>query len=314
MGNTAIVITPPKAGSIEELKAQVASFEANPVAPDAPNTPSETTVAAATPQEKAALPKPEPTPPIEEKAKPAQQPQETPEKVASEPPKAAEPEKITDWKAAYKGLQQKFNKAFVEKKAEPKEETKPPVVSAPEDEIPADLTPEFIKLLETDSETKNPWIAVDRLVRARLQQTIAPVKSKLDAVDSEKRNEAQLKGLETLAETNPWLKTPEGMQKMADVFAENPELWKTKDPYRAALGFISDVPSNARQSGPAQSTGSTPMLGVAGAVPPVVSTPAASNEDALTKLMQEMNTFLSRGDVKSAKEIEAKMDKITRGY
>lgn len=285
--------------SLEQIKADVAAFEANPVEPGAPDsTPAELAPAAVTPEQDV-LPTPE-TPPEKEKT-PDQQPKVTAEKAVS----TAEPVKETDWKAAYEGLQRKFNKAFVEKK-EPKEVPKPPMSFD-------GIAPEIEQRIVADLE-KAPVQTLVNLIREISRNELDPIKSRLDLDDFQKQEAAKLSGLDRLAsEGHDWIKTGEGLRKMEAVLTENPELWKTKDPYRAALGFLSDIPSKAGQRSSAQTTGLTPILGASGAMPPAVSTPAASKVDRLQGLLTEMNRQLSRGNIQKAQQIQAEMDEIDRG-
>lgn len=291
--------------TLAQIQAEIAAFEANPVDPGAPDVstaPTVTAPATATPPEKAALPTTV-TPQTTEPAKPTQQPQET----AVQAPTGAEPVKETDWKEAYKGLQKKFNEKFMEKKSAEKT-----AVQSSFDEFPNELTPELIKQLDADSE-KNPWVAVDKLIRARLSQNLTPVKSELDEISFERKQTATLTGLDRLAQKHEWLKTPEGIARMEQVLSENPELWKNKDPYRSALGYI-DIPSKTQQPSQAQTTGLTPMLGAGGVVPTAVSTPAVSKVEKLATLNEQAELFMSRGQIAKAKEILAQMDEIDRGY
>ena len=300
--------------TLEQLKADVAAFEANPVDPGAPDVATPPVVSAAapeTPTEKAVLPEPEKTPPAEEHAKPVQQPKETAEKAVSEPPKAAEP--VKDWKAAYEGLQRSYNKRFVDEKAKAAE-VKPQAPAPVQDETLGELTPELRKRLDADSE-KDVWGTLDKLITTRISQAVTPVRSKLDAAEFEKLEAAKLAGLDRLAnEGHEWLKTEDGLRKMEAALTENPELWKTKDPYRAALGFIPDIPSKAGQRGPAQSTGLTPMLGAGGAMPPTVSAPAVSKLAKLESLNKEVGLAQSRGQWDKASQLIKQMEEIDRGY
>jgi hypothetical protein len=301
--------------TLAQIQAEVAAFEANPVAPGAPEVstpPTVNAVAAVAPQEKAALPTPEQTPPAEEKA-PDQQPKETTVKAPAETVQAAEPVKETNWKAAYEGLQRKYNKTFIEKKAETQTGEEVRLPEPYSNEGPGTITPEFRKRIQEDLE-KDPVDALIKLNLAIIRKEIQPVASRLEAADFEKQEEAKLAGLDKLAnEGHDWLKTEDGLRKMDAVLSENPELWKTKDPYRAALGFIQDIPLKAGQRGQAQATGLTPILGAGSALPPVVSAPAVSKVDKLQGLLSEMNKHLSRGDVMSAQKIQAQMDEIDRG-
>jgi hypothetical protein len=224
--------------------------------------------------------------------------------------------KETDWKAAYQGLQRQYNKAFVEKKAEsaPKAEVQPEPVPAPQQSAPLSLSPEFKKQFMADLE-KDPVEAIVKLNQLMIREEVSPIKSKFEATEAQQIEAQRLAGLERLVgEGHEWLKTPDGLQKMSAVLNDNPELWKTRDPYRAALGFISDIPSKAGQRGPAQSTGLTPILGASGAVPPVVSTPALSKLEKLESLQKEITTLQSRGQMAEAREKLKEMDKIDRGW
>jgi hypothetical protein len=307
-----IIIASDPNKTLEQVRAEVKAFEANPIDPFAPNVPTvpaEKTPAPAPSPEKAVLPAPDKTPPVEEKPKPTQQPQEPAEKVAP----ATEPAKETDWKAAYQGLQREFNKKFQEKKAEASGTEKAPA-TAPLEEGLDDITPEFEKQIIADLE-KDPVRTLIKLNRAIARKEFDPLRSKLDAADFEKQEAAKIQGLEKLVgEGHEWLKTPEGQRKMEAVLNENPELWKTKDPYRAALGFISDIPPKAQQPGTAPSTGQTPILGAGGAMPPAVSTPAVSKVDTLMTMQKEVELLQSRGQMAEAREIMKKMDALQRGY
>lgn len=300
--------------TIDQLRAEVAAFEANPVAPgaaDVSTPPTGNAAATVTPEEKAAIPEPEKTPPAEETAKPAQQPKETAEKVASETPKAVEPVKDTDWKSAYEGLQRKYNKTFVERKAEPQDKPQAPTPSV---NAVDDLTPEIEQRIIADLE-KNPAKTLISLIREISRSEVNPIRSRLEADDFQKQEAAKLAGLDRLAsEGHEWLKTADGLRKMEAVLTDNPELWKTKDPYRAALGFIPDIPSKAGQRGPAQSTGLTPILGASGALPPTVSTPAVSKMAKLETMQAEVTLAQSRGQWEKAGKLLAEMDQIERGY
>lgn len=301
--------------TLAQIQAEVAAFEANPVDPGSPDITTPPAVVAnapAAPTEKAATPAPGTTPPAEEPAKPAQQPQETAEKVASETPKVAEPVKATDWEAAYKGLQTKYNKAFVEKKEGSQEAAKP--IPPAQDEHLEVLSPEFKQKFVADLE-RDPVDALVKLNRAITRQEVMPIKSKFDAAEARQLESARWEGLDNLVkEGHEWLKTEDGLRKMETVFNDNPELWKTRDPYRAALGFIPDVPSKAGQRGPAQSTGLTPMLGVSGAMPPTVSAPAVSKMAKLESLQVEVMQAQSRGQWDKAKQLLDQMGEVERGY
>lgn len=291
--------------TIEQLKAEVAAFEANPVDPGAPDVPTVPTVnvsATVTPPEKAALPTPA-TPPVTEPAKPTQQPQETAVKATT----VAEPAKETDWEAAYKSLQTKYNKKFVEEKG--KESEKPS-----REELIENITPEFKQKLASDLE-KDAVETIIEIARAVSRKELNPVKSEVEASKYERQQMAQLSGLDRLVkEGHEWLKTPDGLAKMEAALNDNPELWKTKDPYRAALGFISNIPSKAQQPSNAQTTGLTPMLGAGGVVPTAVSTPAVSKVEKLAALNAEADIALSRGNNKRVQELLAQMEEIDRGY
>lgn len=297
--------------TIEQIRAEVAAFEANPVDPGAPDVstpPAVIAPATATPTEKAATPDPVTTPPATEPAKPTQQPQETAEKAASEPQKAAEP--VKDWEAAYKGLQAKYNKTFIEKKAEGAVVAPPP----PQVERPEILSPESKQRFASDVE-KDPVDAIVRLVESITDHRIKPIQSKFEATEAQNLEASRIQNLETLVkEGHEWLKTPDGIRKMESALSENPELWRTKDPYRAALGFISDIPSKAGQRGQAQSTGLTPILGAAGAMPPTVSAPAVSKMAKLETLQVEVMQAQSRGQWDKAKQLLDQMGELERGY
>lgn len=310
------IIIKPDVGNktLADIQAEVAAFEANPVDPGAPDasTPSaENAPAAVKPQAKDALPEPGQTPPAEEKA-PEQQPKETTEKAATETPKAAEPVKETDWKAAYQSLQRKFNKAFVEKKAEPQPVETPKAVEPVHDVGYGDLSPEGEKRLLADLD-KAPAKTLVSLIREITRNEINPIRSKVEAADFERQEIAKLSGLERLAnEGHEWLKTEDGLRKMETALTENPELWNSKDPYRAALGFIPDVPLKAGRRGQAQATGLTPILGAGVAMPTVVSAPAVSKVDKLQGIMADIEKALARGNVKRAQELQAQADEIDR--
>jgi hypothetical protein len=296
--------------TLAQIQAEVAAFEANPVDPGAPDVstpPVANAPAPVTPPEKAATPDPG-TPPATEPAKPTQQPQETAEKVVSETPKATEP--VKDWEAAYKGLQRTIDKVQKENS-----ELKAGTPKAQEAPIEADVfTPESKARFSQDVE-KDPVEAIARLVRSITAQEVTPLKSKFEANEAEKLEASRIASLDALAkEGHEWLKTTDGIEKMKSVMVANPELWKTKDPYRAALGFIPDLPSKAGQRGPAQSTGLTPILGAAGAMPPTVSAPAMSKMAKLESLQQEVVTAQSRGQWDKAGKLLKEMDEIDRGY
>ena len=303
--------------TLAQIQAEVAAFEANPIAPDAPDIPTPPALnapAPATPPEKAALPAPGKTPSAEETAKPIQPPQETAEKAVSETPKPAEPVKDTDWKSAYEGLQRKYNKSFIEKKTEAAAAEKPQAPVAAHEDLLDDITPEFKQKVLTDLE-KDPVETLIKLARAISRKEVMPVRSRMEAADFERQEAGKLAGLDRLAnEGHEWLKTEDGLRKMEAALNENPELWKTKDPYRAALGFIPDIPSKAGPRGPAQSTGLTPMLGASGALPPTVSTPAVSKVEKLTAMQEQVALAQSRGFWDEAKRLLTEMDKIERGY
>jgi len=303
--------------TLAQIQAEVAAFEANPVEPGAsePSTvPAVNAQATATPQEKAELPKPEQTPPAEEKAVPPQQSKEATDKAASETPKAAEPVKETNWKAAYEGLQRKYNKTFIEKKAEPKEEEKASPVQPSLEESLEDITPEFRNQIIADLD-KDLVGTLIKLNRAIARKEVMPVRSRLEAADFERQEAAKLSGLDRLAEEgHEWLKTEDGLRKMEAALNENPELWKSKDPYRAALGFIPDIPSKAGQRGHAQAMGLTPILGAGAAMPTVVSAPAVSKMAKLETLQSEVNLAQSRGQWDKAKQLLVQMDEIEKGY
>lgn|SRR3990167_1883670 len=304
--------------TLAQIQAEVAAFEANPIAPNAPDIHTPPAVNAPAPvatPEKAALPEPGKTPPVTEPAKPTQQPKEVAEKVASETPKAAEPVKEQkDWKAAYEGLQRSYNKRFVEdKKVETAPAEKPPVPPTLPPTL-GEITPEIAKMLETESE-KNPWKAVDDLIRLRLGQVVTPVASRLQSLDAEREGQARAESFRVLVqdEGHEWLQTEDGFAKVAAVWEKYPELRNTPDPVRSALGYIPNIPSNAQQRGPAQSTGLTPILGASGAVPPVTSTPAASKVDKLATMLTEVQRLQSLGAVQESRNLLAEMDKIERG-
>lgn len=310
-----IIMTSDRNTTIEKLRAEVAAFEANPVDPGAPDAATTQAVNANAPEtspEKAALPEPEKTPPAEETAKPTQQPQETAEKVASET-KAAEPMKEPDWKTAsqslYKTLQRKMDE--VDKERQRLQAT--PAATQPLEEKDI-LSPEFKQKFVADLE-KDPVEALVRLSRAISRQEVMPIKSKFEATEAAQLEADRLSSLDRLAkEGHEWLKTGDGLRKMETALSENPELWKTKDPYRAALGFIPDLPSKTGQRGPAQSTGLTPMLGASGAVPPSVSAPAVSKMAKLESLNEAVGLAQSRGQWDQAKKLLAEMDQLERGY
>lgn len=309
----AIVMKSDGTKTIEQIRAEVAAFEANPVDPGAPNAstaPTETPVSPVVTPEPPATPKPE-TPSVTEPVKADQQPKETPGQAASEPPKAAEP--VKDWEAAYKGLQAKYNKAFVENKAGAQVAEVTPI-APPVTEAPGVLTPESRKQFASDVD-KDPVYGIEKLVVSIIQREIGPIKSKVDATEAEKIEASRIANLERLvSEGHDWLKTPDGIRKMEAALSANPELWKTRDPYRAAMGFIPDIPSKAGQRGSAQSTGLTPILGASGAMPPAVSTPAVSKAEKLEGLMKEVQLLQSRGNWPEANKKLAEMDAIDRGW
>lgn len=294
--------------TIEEVRAQVKAFEANPVPPGAPVAPAVPPTATSKPQENPTPPAAEPPPP-ESKEKETQQPEAKTEKVASEKPKAAESVKDVDWKARYLGLQRKFDKTFSEKKPETVQEPPKPI----SEEETFDLTPELKKKLDADSE-KDPWETIARLTRSLIRQETKSIKTELASDKSRRLEMARLEGLDRLvSEGHDWLTTDDGLRKVDEVFAENPELWNTKDPYRAALGFIRDVPSKARQTGTAQPGGLTPILGAATATPPVQAPPAVSNEVQMENLRREWEKAVQLGDREARAKIMAQMDRLNRG-
>lgn len=303
--------------TLAQIQAEVAAFEANPVDPGAPNdspVPTLNATAPATPPEKGAPLDPAKPPLAEDSAKPAQQPKETTEKVASETPKAAEPVKDdTDWKKRFLDTRKKLNEVIQEKAdVESKTETERPLPAAPTHEFPYELSQELRKQLDSDSE-KDVWGTVDKLIRTRVNQIVTPIASKFAMNEAQERDNAISKSLDSLvSEGHDWLKTEEGWRKINSVIEEN-GLQNTRDPYRAAMGFIPDISSKAGQRGQAQSTGLTPILGASAAVPPVVSTPVVSKVDMLTGLLGEIEKALARGDVKKAQKIQAQMDEIERG-
>ena len=302
--------------TLAQMQAEVAAFEANPVDPGAAvsTPPPADAVAPVTPDGKAALPEPGQTPPAAEQAKPDQQPKEATEKAATETPKAAEPVKEKDWKAAYEGLQRSYNKKFLEEKAQPKQGETPKTVAPSLEENLDNVTPEFRNQIIADLD-KDLVGTLIKLNRAIARNEVMPVRSKLEAADFEKQEVAKLAGLDRLAnEGHEWLKTEDGLRKMEAALNENPELWKSKDPYRAALGFIPDLPSKAGQRGQAQAMGLTPILGAGTALPPVVSAPAVSKMAKLESLSGEVAQAQSRGQWDKAKELLKQMGEIERGY
>lgn len=310
-----IIIKSDPSKTIEQVRAEVAAFEANPLPPDAPDVPSPTAsaTAPATPPEKAATPEPG-TPPAKEKAEPTQQPKETPEKVASEPPKAAEPAKDVDWQSRYKGATKERDKTVAAKDKEIADlKAKLEAKAEPEAELRT-LSPEWKKKVVEESEKDFPE-AIVKVVREVLRGELNPIKSKLQAADAAKVDEVVAKSLQAMVDAgDDWIAGPDGPDQFAAVFDAHPELDKLPPEikYQAARSFI-NIPSKASQRGPAQTTGLTPMLGAGGAVPPVVSTQAVSTAEKLITMQAQLETFQKRGQWDQVNKMLAEMDAIQRG-
>lgn len=210
-----------------------------------------------------------------------------------------------------KELQKKFTEVSQEV-SRAKQNVPPPPVGAVD---LGQLTPETKQQLMADIE-KDPVGTIFRIAQASAAQQrdigMNQLKSELEPILSSHRELAQAKELDELANKgHEWIYT-EGLGRFERVFQEHPELRGLKNPYRAALGYMDDIPVNG--TAPASAQGGLPTLMGGHAVPPPSSVPPSSPEQEMEKLSVKLKLALARNDKAGAAQIMAQQDKLVRGY
>lgn len=184
--------------------------------------------------------------------------------------------------------------------------------------IPDEMTPEIKQellarlekgeVIEVMAQVAKAYghMAADKTVNQRMQ--------KWEKVESEMAETASAKQIDSLVDKgHTWILT-EGMGRFEAVFQEHPEIRNLKDPFRAAIGYMDDLPINGSASSHAQVKKSTPILGGSGAVPPPSSGPAMSAETEMQTLSANLRVAIQRGNRAEMTKIQAQMDKLERGY
>lgn len=184
--------------------------------------------------------------------------------------------------------------------------------------IPDELTPEVKQellgrlekgeVIEVMAQVSKAYghMAADQKVNQRM--------SKWEKLEAEMADTQSMKQLDSLVDKgHTWIVT-EGMGRFESVFQEHPEIRNLKDPYRAALGYMDDLPTNGSASPRAQGRSSTPILGAGGAVPPPHSGPTVSTEQEMEKLSANLRVALQRNNKAEISKIQTQMDKLERGY
>ena len=213
-----------------------------------------------------------------------------------------------------KELNKKFTQAAMEVAKD-----KPQAVPSPfEGVIPDELTPDIKKnllerlekgeVIEVMAQVAKAYghMAADQKVSQRMQKW-----EKAESEMAEKESGKQIDSLVDKGHT--WILT-EGMGRFEAVFQEHPEIRNLKDPFRAAIGYMDDLPINGSASSAAHGRKSTPILGANGAVPPPSSGPSSSPELEMQALSASLRIALQRGNRAEMSKIQAQMDKLERGY
>lgn len=178
------------------------------------------------------------------------------------------------------------------------------------------LSPEFKKKLADDFE-KDPLEALFRFNRAvaqyeadRKMKPFEPVMNDVTAYSKATREAMELD--EVAKAGNDWVYNEQEREaRFGKVFQQYPQLLQFPEPYKAALRFMDDVPSQKESAaGHARTGGTTPILGANHAVPPPSSAPTASHEQKLETLSQELHKAMSQRDFVAANAIQKNMDKV----
>ena len=212
-----------------------------------------------------------------------------------------------------KELQKKFTQVSQElKQGQNKVQEQAPPVGAVDF---SQLTPETRQQLMAELE-KDPVGAIFRVAQAAAMQQrdigVSQVRAEIEPIRSSFQEKHQASQLDELANNgHTWILT-EGLGRFEKVFQENPELLRAKNPYRAALGYMDDIPAN--RTAPASAQGGLPTLIGGHAVPPPSSVPPPSPEQEMQKLSEKLRLALAHHDKAGAKQIAAQMDKLERGY
>ncbi len=179
--------------------------------------------------------------------------------------------------------------------------------------VPDEISPETKRILLDRIEKGEVLEVMAQLAKGYGSLAAGQRMAKLDRFEAELAETNAAKQLDGLVEKgHTWIVT-DGLGRFDSVFQEHPELRQLKDPYRAALGYMDDLPTNGTAPVPAQHRG-TPILGGSSAVPPPRSAPLTSPEQEMDQLSANLKVMLQRGNRAEATKIQAQMDKLQRGY
>lgn len=180
---------------------------------------------------------------------------------------------------------------------------------------PDEITPELERSLLEEMD-KSPVKAVARLAKAYAQRDSDPrlirMMQEWEMEKAARAEKAQVQDLDDLSTRHQWIRT-EGLGRFEAVFQRHPELLSLPNPYRAALGYMDDLPAQAQAPASAQG-GRTPILSGGAAVPPPSSVPPTSPEQEMQELSRRAMNALKHGDKAAAAELMKKMDRLERGY
>lgn len=178
-------------------------------------------------------------------------------------------------------------------------------------ETEASLSPEELTRKELDELEKNPV----HYIKGSIKSEIQSIRAELEGMKAETRYTGEARELDSLVERgHSWI-IEQGLGRFEEIFKERPYLLQSKTPYKDAVRFMSDVPSNGAAPGSAQA-GRTPLpiLGSGTVAPPPSQEQAASSEQRMEDLSRKLRSALEHNDRATAMRLMQDMDKLQRGY
>ncbi len=177
-------------------------------------------------------------------------------------------------------------------------------------QVEASQSPDEVYRKEMEQLEKNPV----QYIRGSVQSEIQALRAEIQSMKAETVETGQARELDALVEQgHSWIQD-EGLKRFEDVFQERPYLLQSRTPYRDAVRFMTDLPSNGAAAVPAQNGRSLPILGGGHAAPPPSQEPPASTEMRMEEMSKKLESALRHGDRAAASRLMRDMDKLERGY
>ena len=177
-------------------------------------------------------------------------------------------------------------------------------------QVEASQSPEEAYRKEMEQLEKNPV----QYIRGSVQSELQALRAEIQSMKAETVETGQAKELDALVEQgHSWIQD-EGLKRFEEVFQERPYLLQSRTPYRDAVRFMSELPSNGAAAVPAQNGRSLPILGGGHAAPPPSQEPPASTEMRMEEMSKKLESALRHGDKAVASRLMRDMDKLERGY